>query len=81
MLPFDGKCLVFPGDFTHHTAMVTNLCFSRCSAVLASASVDGNIALWNYAKFTADCNLEEVNVTHNPSVKTNISDYIIANFR
>ena len=24
------------GDFTHHTAMVTNLCFSRCSSGMAT---------------------------------------------
>ena len=69
------------GDFEHHTATVTSLCFSRCSSVLASASMDGSITLWNYQKFTSDCNLEEVNVTHNPSVKTDKSEYIIAHFR
>lgn len=69
------------GDFAHHTAMVSSLCFSRCSNVLASASVDCSITLWNFSKFTSDCNLEEVNVTHNPGVRTDSTNMIITNFR
>ena len=51
------------------------------SNVLASASVDCSITLWNFSKFTSDCNLEEVNVTHNPGVRTDSTNMIITNFR
>lgn len=55
--------------------------FLICSNVLISASVDSSITLWNFSKFTGDCNLEEVNVTHNPGVRTDSTNIIIANFR
>ena len=69
------------GDFSHHSAMITSLVFSRDNNVLASASVDCSISLWNFSKFMADASLEEVNVTHNPSVQTDSDTLLLAKFR
>jgi transcription initiation factor TFIID subunit 5 len=49
--------------------------------VLASASSDCSISLWNFSKFMADANLEEVNVTHNPTVQTDSESMLLASFR
>ena len=54
--------------------------FSRENSVLASASIDGSITLWNFQKFLNDSNLEEVNVTHNPAVRTDSREVLIATF-
>jgi transcription initiation factor TFIID subunit 5 len=61
--------------------MITTLLFSRDNNVLASASNDCSISLWNFNKFTTDANLEEVNVTHNPTVQTDSESLLLATFR
>ena len=68
------------GDYASHSAMISMLCFSRENSILASASIDGSISLWNFQKFINESSLEEVNVTHNPSVRTDTSDTLIATF-
>ena len=70
------------GDFSHHTSLVTSLSFSRDGGVLASASNDLSLNIWDFAKFASELNLEEVNVTHNPTVETNAADkYRLATYR
>jgi len=68
------------GDYASHTAMISMLCFSRENSVLATSSIDGSISLWNFQKFLDESSLEEVNVTHNPSVRTDTSEMLIATF-
>ena len=68
------------GDYASHSAMISMLCFSRENNIMASASIDGSISLWNFQKFLNESSLEEVNVTHNPSVRTDTSDTLIATF-
>ena len=48
------------GDFSHHTCLVTSLSFSRDGGVLASASNDLSLNIWDFAKFASELNLEEV---------------------
>ena len=60
--------------------MISMFSFSRENSVLAAASIDGCISLWNFQKFVNESNLEEVNVTHNPSVRTDTTEVLIANF-
>ena len=68
------------GDYASHSAMISMFSFSRENSVLASASIDGSISLWNFQKFVNESSLEEVNVTHNPSVRTDTSEVLIATF-
>ena len=48
------------GDFSHHKSLVTSLSFSRDGGVLASASNDLSLNIWDFAKFASELNLEEV---------------------
>ena len=52
------------------------------SNVLASASLDKRITLWNFSELTSDCcDLEEeANVIHTINVRTDSRNLIIANF-
>ena len=68
------------GDYASHSAMISMFSFSRENSVLAAASIDGSISLWNFQKFVNESNLEEVNVTHNPSVRTDTTEVLIATF-
>lgn len=69
------------GDFSTHTEMITMLAFSRDANVLASASTDCSIAIWDFKKFASEVNLEEVNVTHNPDVRTDAQNLQISVFK
>jgi len=68
------------GDYASHTAMISTICFSRENSVMATSSIDGSISLWNFQKFLNESTLEEVNVTHNPTVRTDPSEFLIATF-
>lgn len=68
-------------DFSRQTGMISHLSFSRESNVLVSASNDFSLVLWDFAQFTSELNLEEANVTHNPSVNSNSNKYHLATFR
>jgi len=68
------------GDYASHTAMISTISFSRENSVMATSSIDGSISLWNFQKFLNESTLEEVNVTHNPSVRTDTSEFLIATF-
>jgi transcription initiation factor TFIID subunit 5 len=70
------------GDFSRHTGLITSLSFSRDGGVLASSSNDLSINLWDFSKFASELNLEEVNVTHNPTVEPNAAaKYKLMTFR
>ncbi len=68
-------------DFSMHSSLITSLTFSRDGNVMVSASRDCKLILWDFARFMDDLKLEEVNVTQNPQVKTDISDTMITCFR
>lgn len=51
----------------------------RCGNLLASGSLDCTIKLWDFTKLTEDTSSEDVNVSHNPEVKTG-DKYLLRSF-
>ncbi|XP_066585283.1 transcription initiation factor TFIID subunit 5-like [Prorops nasuta] len=63
-----------------HTGSVHSLSFSRDGNILVSGSLDCTIKLWDFTKLAEEMSLEDVNVSHNPDVKTNADSYLLRSF-
>ncbi|XP_011500143.1 PREDICTED: transcription initiation factor TFIID subunit 5 [Ceratosolen solmsi marchali] len=63
-----------------HTASVYCLSFSRDGNILVSGSLDCSIKLWDFTKLAEEMSLEDVNVSHNPDVKTCTESYLLRSF-
>ncbi|XP_014204120.1 transcription initiation factor TFIID subunit 5 [Copidosoma floridanum] len=63
-----------------HTATIYCLSFSRDGNILVSGSLDCSIKLWDFTKLAEEMSLEDVNVSHNPDVKTNTESYLLRSF-
>lgn len=81
-------CRVLIWDLSHghliaqligHERTVHCLAFSRCGNILISAGLDCSLNIWDFSKLTEDTSSEEVNVSHNPDVKTG-NDYLLRSF-
>ncbi|XP_058809234.1 transcription initiation factor TFIID subunit 5-like [Phymastichus coffea] len=84
-----SDCRVLIWDLAHghlvaalpnHTATVYCLSFSRDGNILASGSLDFSIKLWDFTKLAEEMSLEDVNVSHNPEVKTLSDSYLLRTF-
>lgn len=53
-----------------HTSTIHSLCFSRDGTVLATGALDCNLKLWDFSKLCEDLSGENVNVSHNPDVRS-----------
>lgn len=57
-------------ELTGHEKTIHCLAFSRCGSVLGSGGLDGSLRLWHFTKIAEDTSSEDVNISHNPDVKT-----------
>ncbi|KAL7022472.1 hypothetical protein ACKWTF_012254 [Chironomus riparius] len=62
-----------------HTSTIHSLCFSRDGTILASGALDCNLKLWDFSKLCIDLSGENVNVSHNPNVKSG-ENYLLRTF-
>ncbi|KAJ8668877.1 hypothetical protein QAD02_000136 [Eretmocerus hayati] len=63
-----------------HTSTIYCLTFSRDGTLLVSGSLDCSIKLWDFTKLAEEMSLEDVNVSHNPDVKTCTDSYLLRSF-
>ncbi|XP_034951063.1 transcription initiation factor TFIID subunit 5 isoform X2 [Chelonus insularis] len=63
-----------------HTSTIHCLSFSRDGNILVSASLDCTVKLWDFTKLAEEMSLEDVNVSHNPDVKTSTESYLLRTF-
>ncbi|XP_051169756.1 transcription initiation factor TFIID subunit 5 [Leptopilina boulardi] len=63
-----------------HTSIIHCLSFSRDGTLLVSGGLDCTIKLWDFTKLAEEMSLEDVNVSHNPDVKTNADSYLLRTF-
>ncbi|KAJ8961724.1 hypothetical protein NQ318_021324 [Aromia moschata] len=82
----DGMILIWDlshghlvAELTGHEKTVHCLAFSRCGNVLVSGGLDCSLKIWDFTKLTEDMSSEEVNVSHNPDVKTG-DNYLLRSF-
>ncbi|KAK9888865.1 hypothetical protein WA026_001085 [Henosepilachna vigintioctopunctata] len=66
-------------ELTGHEKPVHTLAFSRCGNILCSGGLDCSLKVWDFSKITEDISSEEVNVSHNPDVKTG-DQYLLRDF-
>lgn len=64
---------------TGHSSSITSICFSRDGTVLTSASLDCSLKLWDFTKLCEDISGENINVSHNPDVKSG-EPYLLRTF-
>ncbi|KAK0175489.1 hypothetical protein PV327_009236 [Microctonus hyperodae] len=63
-----------------HTSTIHCLSFSRDGNILVSGSLDCTIKLWDFTKLAEEMSLEDVNVSHNPDVKSSAESYLLRTF-
>ncbi|KAG8034183.1 hypothetical protein G9C98_001267 [Cotesia typhae] len=68
------------GALSGHTSTIQCLSFSRDGTILTSASLDCTIRLWDFTKLTEEMVLDDVNVAHNPDVKSTSDSYLLRTF-
>ncbi|XP_023011595.1 TATA-box binding protein associated factor 5 [Leptinotarsa decemlineata] len=57
-------------ELTGHEKTIHCLSFSRCGNILVSGGLDCNVKLWDFTKLMEETSSDEVNVSHNPDVKS-----------
>jgi transcription initiation factor TFIID subunit 5 len=60
-----------------HTDSIYTLAFSRDGNVLASGGADCCVKIWDVNKLLEDTDMEDINITHNPPVKTNADNNLL----
>lgn len=67
-------------ELTGHSKTIHCLAFSRCGNILVSGGLDCSVKVWNFTKLTEEISSEDVNISHNPDVKTG-DDYLLRTFQ
>ncbi|XP_066156213.1 transcription initiation factor TFIID subunit 5 [Euwallacea fornicatus] len=67
-------------ELTGHDKTIHCLAFSRCGNILVSGGLDCSVRLWNFTKLTEEISSEDVNISHNPDVKTG-DEYLLRTFQ
>ena len=52
----------------------------HCIFVFFSGGIDFQVKLWDFARLTEEVSLEDVNVTHNPEIKSNTSTLLLGSY-
>ncbi|KAG5862261.1 hypothetical protein JTB14_016743 [Gonioctena quinquepunctata] len=82
-------CKVLVWDLSHghlvaelsgHAKTIHCLSFSRCGNILVSGGLDCNVKVWDFTKLMEETSSDEVNVSHNPDVKSG-EDYLLRTFQ
>ncbi|CAH1118033.1 unnamed protein product [Phaedon cochleariae] len=66
-------------ELTGHEKTVHCLSFSRCGNLLVSGGLDCTLKLWDFTKLVEETTSDDVNVSHNPDVKSG-EDYLLRSF-
>ncbi|CAH1105872.1 unnamed protein product [Psylliodes chrysocephalus] len=66
-------------EMTGHSKTIHCLSFSRCGNILVSGGLDCSLKIWDFSKLIEENNSEEVNVSHNPDVKSG-ETYLLRSF-
>ncbi|CAH0557206.1 unnamed protein product [Brassicogethes aeneus] len=66
-------------ELTGHEKTIHCLTFSRCGNLLVSGGLDCFLKVWDFTKLTEEASSEEVNVSHNPDVKSG-DGYLLRTF-
>lgn len=83
-----SDCKVLIWDLAHghlvaelaaHEKPIHSLTFSRCGNLLVSGSLDSTLKLWDFTKLAEDTSSEDVNISHNPDVKSG-DNYLLRSF-
>ncbi|KAG0426796.1 hypothetical protein HPB47_026118 [Ixodes persulcatus] len=56
------------------------LCFSRDATLLASGGIDNCIKLWDFTRLLDEIDLEELNISHAPTVRTNSDGLLLGSY-
>ncbi|XP_042903545.1 transcription initiation factor TFIID subunit 5 [Parasteatoda tepidariorum] len=68
-------------ELTGHHDTIYSLCFSREGTVLASGGLDNCIKLWDISKLLEEIDLEDLNISHAPTVKNTSDAYLLGTFK
>lgn len=84
-----ADCKILIWDIAHghllaelagHTDTIYSLCFSRETAILASGGIDNCIKLWDFARLIDEIDLEDLNISHAPTVRTNCDALLLGSY-
>lgn len=84
-----ADCKILIWDIAHghllaelagHTDTIYCLCFSRETAILASGGIDNCIKLWDFARLIDEIDLEDLNISHAPTVRTNCDALLLGSY-
>ncbi|KAL1479720.1 hypothetical protein MTO96_051631 [Rhipicephalus appendiculatus] len=84
-----ADCKILMWDIAHghllaelsgHTDTIYCLCFSRDTAILASGGIDNCIKLWDFARLIDEIDLEDLNISHAPTVRTNCDGLLLGSY-
>lgn len=67
-------------ELSGHTDTIYCLCFSRDTAILASGGIDNCIKLWDFARLIDEIDLEDLNISHAPTVRTNCEGLLLGSY-
>lgn len=67
-------------ELSGHTSTIYCLCFSRDSSLLASGGIDNCIKLWDFTRLLDEIDLEDLNISHAPSVRTNSDGLLLGTY-
>lgn len=67
-------------ELAGHTDTIYCLCFSRDATLLASGGIDNCIKLWDFTRLLDEIDLEELNISHAPTVRTNSDGLLLGSY-
>jgi len=76
----DGNILVSGIFIIHHYVNQIKMYRTTIDCITLTGSLDCTLKLWDFIKLAEEMSLEDVNVSHNPDVKTNSESYLLRTF-
>ncbi|KAL1124566.1 hypothetical protein AAG570_001190, partial [Ranatra chinensis] len=67
-------------ELASHTAPIHTLAFSRDGNILTSGGLDCMVKLWDFTKLAEEVSLEDVNVSHNPEIRSSTDAYLLRSY-